>query len=194
MAAPSANDPAALVVTSAILGRVLGISDRRIRELRDDGVIPDNGQGRYVLGEAVSAYCAHLRPASGKAAGGGSELANTLDEAKVRLTNAQARKVELQVKEMEGSAVSAEDLEIVVGAVVDALRQNTLALPARVAPLLVGVKTAAEVQDKLSGHCNELCGSLARTELVAAVKDRARRRAGRRDDDQPSDAEAGTTA
>lgn len=181
------------LVSAAVLARGLGISERRVRELRDQGVIPDEG-GKYRLGDAVSAYSAHNRPSSGKAAGGGSDAADTLDAARIRLINLQADAREMLNAQMRGEAVLAEDLEVVVGAIVDGVRARVLALPTRAAPSVLGLPSLAEVRDKLTELVHEVCGSLAATELTDAVKDRARRRAGRGADGDTDTSEAGASS
>ncbi|ONG56978.1 hypothetical protein BKE38_05130 [Pseudoroseomonas deserti] len=181
------------VVSASVLARGLGISERRVRELRDQGVIPDQA-GKYRLGDAVLAYSNHNRPASGKAAGGGSEAAESLDAARVRLINLQADAREMLNAQMRGEAVLAEDLEVVVGAIVDGVRARVLALPTRAAPVVLGLPGLAEVRDKLTELVHEVCGNLAATELSDAVKDRARRRAGRGADGDEDSAEAGASS
>lgn len=167
------------VVSAIVLGKLLGLSDRRVRELRDQGVIPDDGAGRYRLGDAVPAYCAHMRPAAGKNAEGGSEGGAALDAARVRLVTAQAEARELLNAQLRGEAVMAEDLDAVVGATFDAVRGKVLTIPPSVAARVTGKTSKPEVQAEVAALVKDVLADLAETEVVAAVKDRARRRAGR---------------
>jgi hypothetical protein len=96
--------------------------------------------------------------------------------------------------QMRGEAVLTEDLEVVVGAVVDGVRAKALALPTRAAPLVLGLGSLAEVRDKLTELVHEVCGDLAASEIVPAVTDRARRRAGRSSDGDADISEAGAPA
>lgn len=168
-----------LILTGVQVGKLLGISERRVRELRDDGVIPDNGAGQYVLGDAVPAYCAHMRPASGKEAAGGSESGVTLDAVRVRLITAQADAREMLNAQMRGEAVLSEDLDIVVGAICDAVRQRMLALPSNATSRIVGLTDSVAILAILTELVADALSELAAAEVVNAVKDRARRRAGR---------------
>lgn len=176
---PKGSAAALSTLTGKELGEILGISDRRIRELRDDGVIPDNGMGQYVLGAAVAAYCAHLRPANGKSASGGSETGATLDAARVRLVTAQAEARELLNAQLRGEAVMTEDLEAIVGATFDAVRSKMLAVPVTAAARVVGQDDKVKVQELIAGLINDALMDMASAEVVGTVKDRARRRAGR---------------
>lgn len=178
------------VVSTAELGSILGLSERRVRELRDQKVIPDEGGGRFRLVDSVRAYCAHMRPASGRAAAGGSEGAGTLDQARIEVLNEQRDRLKMLNAQMRGETVLAEDMENVVGAYADATRARILALPTRAAPLVLGMASLAEIRDKLTELSHEACGELAAQEITATVYDRARRRAGRGasgDTDIPAD-------
>ena len=194
MSKGSAADPADAVLSGAALGTILGISERRVRELRDEGAIPDDGAGRYVLGAAIKAYCGHIRPAAGKAAGGGSDSAGELDANRARESRLRGDRLELINAQLRAHLIPEDEMEAVVGAVCDAVRGKVLALPSRAAPLLVGLKTSLDIQEKLTELAHDACGDLAASEVAGAVKDRARRRAGRSADSDAVAPEAGAAA
>ena len=181
-------------VSAAEVADWLQISTRRVRELRADKVLPGGPNDPYDLKACVQAYSAHNRPASGRNAAGGSASAETLDAARVRLINLQADAREMLNAQMRGEAVLAEDLEVVVGAIVDGIRARVLALPTRAAPVILGLDSLAEVRDKMTELVHEVCGSLAATELADSVKDRARRRAGRGADGDADSEEVGASS
>jgi phage terminase Nu1 subunit (DNA packaging protein) len=167
------------MATVAEVADWLGLSGRRVKELRADGVLPGGSGEAYDIKECVRAYCAHMRPSSGKAAGGGSEAAQDLDAARVRLLTAQADAREMLNAQMRGEAVLAEDLDVVVGALVDGIRAKMLGLPSRAAPVVSALSGLVEIREALTELVHEACGDLARTEVVGSVTDRARRRASR---------------
>jgi hypothetical protein len=160
--------------TVADIADWLGISTRRVAEMQAEGVLP-KGDTKA----AVRAYCAHIRPASGRAAAGGSDAAPDLDAARIRLTNAQADGHEMKNQILRGEMIPGSDLEIVAGGFVDGVRAKFLALPTRAAPLLVGLTSLSEVRDVLTGLVHEALADLAEQEIVSKTKDRARNRAGR---------------
>jgi phage terminase Nu1 subunit (DNA packaging protein) len=181
-------------LSASELGSILGISERRVRELRDQGSIPDAGAGKYRLGEAVRAYCATLRPATGRGAAGGASSAADLDAARIRLTNAQADAREMLNAQMRGETILAEDLEVVAGALCDAVRAKVLALPTRAAPLVLGLASLPEVREVLTGLVHEACADLAASAIVTTSEDRAARRAGRGLDDEEDSPEVRASA
>ena len=163
---------AAISLTGAEFGVLIGVRERRVRELRDKGV------GRYPLAN-VTAYCAHIRPADGKAAEGGSEAGDSLDAARIRLVTAQAEARELLNAQLRGEAVLAEDVEIIVGGTFDAVRAKLLAVPVTAAARLQGVTDQVAMRAEIGGLIENALAELAQTEVVGTVKDRARKRAGR---------------
>jgi hypothetical protein len=167
------------MATAADVADWIGISTRRVQTLRAEGVLPGEAGEDYDLKACVTAYCTHIRPASGKAAGGGSEAAGSLDEARIRLLTAQAEHREMLNEQMRGEAVLAEDMEVAVGALIDAARAKVLALPTKLAPILVGLSDPAVVREKLTEGVHECCGELAAGPAASSVRHRAKQRAGR---------------
>lgn len=49
------------IVNSMMLAQILGISDRRVRQLVDEGVINNVGWGKYELIKSVQQYCNFIR-------------------------------------------------------------------------------------------------------------------------------------
>lgn len=165
-------------VAASVLGKLLGISERRVREMRDQGVIP-SVDGQYVVGEAIPAYCSHIRPSSGRASAGGADSAQNLDQARIEVLNEQRDRLRMLNDQMRGETVLAGDVLTVAGAFVDAMRAACLGYPTQMAPLVLGMKTLAEVRDKLTEGMHEVTTRVSATEIVSAVHDHARRRAGR---------------
>ena len=181
------------MATAAEVGDYIGLSDRRVKELRASGVLPGGKGEDYDIKACVRAYCAHIRPAAGRNAAGGSASASGLDQARIEVLNEQRDRLAMLNAQMRGETVLAEDVENVVGAYADAVRAKVLALPTRAAPLVLGLASLAEVRDKLTELAHDACGDLAAREIVSTVHDRARRRAGRSaggDADIPQDGAA----
>ena len=83
------------------------------------------------------------------------------EEAKRRLTTAQARKAEMEVAVLEGQLVAVEDVVRETGELLDGLRANLLAFTSRHAHELVGCKTIAEVTVRLEPAVHALMAVLS---------------------------------
>lgn len=167
------------MATVAEVADWLGISGRRVKELRAESVLPGASGEEYDLKACVRAYCTHMRPAAGKAAGGGSEGAVDLDTARTGLIHSQKRKIDLQIQLLEAAVIPSEEMEGIVGAALDATRAKLLAIPAAFGPRLAATVDPNDAREILTKALHEALAELAEGEIVSSVKDRARRLAGR---------------
>lgn len=182
------------MATAAEVADWLGLSTTRVTELRASGVMPGaKGEG-FDLKLCVRAYCAYIRPAAGKAAKGGSDAADDLDTNRARESRLRGDKLELINAQLRAELVPADEMEAVMGQAFDAVRGKVLALPSRAAPLILGCKTALEIQERLTELVHDVCGDLASADAVSTVKDRTRRRAGRGASGDADVEEAGAAA
>jgi phage terminase Nu1 subunit (DNA packaging protein) len=106
-------------VTRDYLAGLLGVDIRTIKNLVDEGM-PKLDRGRYSLSACVPWYIQRERERSRESKG-----LNDLDLARQRKTNAEARKAEMEVAQLEGMTIPTElhaerlreRLETVAGAV-----------------------------------------------------------------------------
>lgn len=160
--------------TSGELARAVGVTERVIAGRRQDGRLPVTDDGRIDLAAVIRAGVDALARSS---RAGTEEV--TLDEARIRLTMAQADHREMLNEQMRGEAVLAEDMEIAVGALVDSAKAKVRALPTKAAPILATLSDPVAVRDKLTEMTDDICGDLAAGPAAEAVRHRAKQRAGR---------------
>lgn len=82
-------------------------------------------------------------------------------EARARKLAAEARLAELELAGREGSMVAVDEAVGAVESRLAALRSQLVTLPARVAPVVLGCKTLAEVTGKLDAAVAEAMASIA---------------------------------
>ncbi len=153
------------MATVAEVAGLLGISGRRVKELRAEGVLPGAPHEPYDLSACCLAYCARLRAVAGNP----DEDGQTVDEARRRLTIAQAEAAELRAASLSAEAVSVQDVEIVVTAMLDRICVGLQSLPARAAPVVITLTTAAAVQAELTRVAFGILGEMACTEVVSSL-------------------------
>jgi len=155
------------MATQAYCARLLGISERRFRELRDEGVIPDADKGDYDIEKIVPVYCAHLREvAAGRGGGEGQAIKSTED---ARLQRARADKAEMEAAEMRGQLVPVEQIAGSVHSAVIIMKTRLGAVPAKTAPMVAGVKSIPAVERVIRDNIEEALGELAKVEVLAAA-------------------------
>jgi phage terminase Nu1 subunit (DNA packaging protein) len=166
--------------TSATVADWIGVSARRVKDLRAAGVLPGASGDPYDLQACVRAYCAHMRPVTGRAAAGGSEGAPTFDAARIRLLGEQADAQAMKNDLARGEVVLIRDVTEVVGRSLSNVRTRLLAIPSERAALLHRCKTAVETESLLSSIIHDTLTELSTPEEYNGTRGNteARRRGG----------------
>ncbi|MBE3586557.1 MAG: type IV toxin-antitoxin system AbiEi family antitoxin domain-containing protein [Thermoanaerobacter sp.] len=130
------------IVSTSELAEILGITDRRIRQLEKAGIISKLGRGKFDLAAAVQQYISWLKA---QAAETDEEL--DLKKEKTLLTRANRQKAELELQIMRGELHRSEDVRRVMNDMLGAFRARCLAIPTKAAPRLQGQTDLAVIQD-----------------------------------------------
>jgi phage terminase Nu1 subunit (DNA packaging protein) len=124
-----------------------------IWELQKKGIIHvalgENGEplrGRYDLIPTVRAYIQYLRRAAALDHVGESEL----NQAKLRKWRAQGEAEVLRLKTIRGELHRAEDVEAIMNDLLTGIKMRLLAIPSRIARLLLGQSQISRVMDILT--------------------------------------------
>lgn len=133
------SDCPEILLTGALLGRLLGITDRQVRRLHSKGVLPKIGR-KFDAFACTPKFTAYLR----SGAGGSADLA----EARLKLTDAQRRDLELRTRQRERRLL---DLDEVAGCFDAAM---------------------VTVGSQLDGLAGRLCGELATVTEPALIRAR----------------------
>lgn len=166
---PKANI-AETVVSAVDLAGLLGISERRVRELRDRRVIPDNGRGRYELGVAIPAYCAHQRAvAAGHRGEGEDGEVLDLTAERARKAKEEADRLEMQNAQMRGELLARADVDAAVIEDYSRVRARLLNIPSKVAPLVAAVTEPREAEGMVKRAINEALQELSDPDALAAA-------------------------
>ena len=187
-----ASLPLPTEATAGQLARILGVSERVILGRKSDGRLPVAESGAIDLAAIIKAGV--TARAADQARAAGNDTAEDLDANRARESRLRGDKLELINAQLRAELVPADEMEAAIGQAFDAVRGKVLALPSRAAPVLLGAKTALEIQDKLTELVHDACGDLAASEAVATVKDRTRRRAGRGAGGESGDEEASASS
>lgn len=153
------------MATQAECARLIGMSERRFRELLDEGVFERRPAGQYDFFEIVPAYCERLRSvAAGR--GGGEEQANKAIE-DARKSRAQADLAEMKAAEMRGQLIPADQVQDAIHSAVKIMQTRLLAVAAKVAPR-VGAKDVAQAEKVINEEVCEALEALGRIKVDAS--------------------------
>ena len=145
-----------------VIARLLDLTERRVQQLANEGVIPKESRGQYDLIESVRGYIRSLR---NQIDSGVTAKVTVLENERARLTRARASLAELTESERRDRLVPAEQIEEFLLAILSRVRQGILSLPSRVAPRVHDANTIPEVERLILGYCKEVLEEISKTQV-----------------------------
>ena len=148
-----------ITVSAAVLGDLFGVTDRRIRQMAEEGIVVRAAKGRYKLVDSIKNYLLTLKLA---ADGVGVELVDgviNFDEEKALHERVKRHISELKLQIMKGELHKAEDVEMVMMDMLVAFKTRVMNIPSKVAPVLEN-RDAAFIKDRLTKEVIEALNEL----------------------------------
>lgn len=148
--------------TSKVVAQWLCLTERRVRQLRDEGVIVEARPGLYELQPTVARYITYI-------GGAGKE---TLTNERMKLTRAKREAAELENELRKGEVHRTEDIERGIKSMFLNIRNRFLALPAKLSPTLAtmgGNQTG--IFDELKQAIDEILEEMSDYRVAFAVQD-----------------------
>lgn len=142
--------------------KYLGIKDRQLRNLMNDG-LPYAGVGKRV--RVLWPEARRWRDDQLRAEGARRAEPKDLAEAEQRKLSAEAQLAEVRLKREEGKLIDREDVREAAGTMFARFRVQALTLPQRWAPKVVGLRTLPEATAVLEAAVVEALTALSEEEL-----------------------------
>lgn len=139
-----------LNVNASTLAHILGLSNGRITQLVQDDGLPRETDKTFNVVKCVSWYVAWLR----------NHTSDAESVARVRGLEAKASLSEIELAKQQQSLITIEDATLIIAGGFSAIRSQVLAIPAKVAPQVVGL-TAPEIEGVLKTFVHELLVELS---------------------------------
>ena len=131
------------------VAKEFGVTARRVQQLAEDGTLPRAGRGKYELLACALAYARYWQALAERRTAPVNPLDQRSDEIEVRLA-------ELKLYRQEGSTVTLDYMEDRLGAYLERVRAHLLNMPGKMAPAMVGLRTIADSQERLSAAIAEI--------------------------------------
>ncbi len=148
--------------TSKAVAQWLGLTERRIRQMRDAGIIREAKPGLYDMKLTVQAYLAYLRNGT-----------DDLNQQRAELTRAKKEMAKLELDERRGDLHRTEDVEQALTTMLMNFRTKIMSIPAKLAKTLVTMNDSAEIYDLLKKETDEALDELSDYHTAFAVKEDA---------------------
>ena len=118
------------------------LTNRRVQQLTSDGVLLKEGRGKYPLIPNVQNYIKYWQD---RAAGSDADESDFATE-NLRLKKLTADKMDLEVKQMRGDLVSAEDVRDLLSQLMSNCRSKLLTLPGRAAQSAIDARDVKTIE------------------------------------------------
>ena len=144
--------------TTNVVADWLALTPRRVRQLRDEGVLIEKAPGLYDLQSSVVRYIAYLRKGS-------------LNDERAKLTRAKREAADMENDVRRGNLHSTEDIEKGLATMCLNIRGRLSTLPAKLSGELAQMGgDRAGIFDKLKGAIDEALEDLSGYNVAFAVK------------------------
>lgn len=130
-------------------------TDRRVLQLANEGVIIRGSSKKYILIESINNFIDLLETKN-----------NIIVDNKKRIDKLKADKLEIELREWCGELVETEFEMLVYGERIAAHRAKMLAIPRKLAPLILSCKNIPEAEEKLKKAIYETLTELADPGLI----------------------------
>lgn len=131
------TDISAITVNSAVLEKIIGVSDRRIRQLAKENILVRAAKGRYKLMDSIINYILTLKVEMESSSVQSLDGEIDLEEEKAIHERVKRHISELKLQTMKGDLHKSADVERVMTDMLVSVKTRLLSMPAKLAPLLV---------------------------------------------------------
>ena len=138
------------------VSRFLDLSERRVRQLRDEKVIVEARRGLYDLIDTNRRYINYLRKRNPE-----SESKVDYNTERALLVRAKRKNEEYELQLKENQLHASEDIEAVMKDMLVNFKSRLMAIPAKLAPVLCKKTDRAEIFKLLKEHIDEALQELS---------------------------------
>ena len=131
--------------TSKVLAQWLNVTERRIRQLRDEGILNEEAPGLYNLHQSVVKYIGYLKHGS-----------TELNDERTKLTKAKREAAETDNMIRKGELLLVSDVEPQLKDMLLKFRSRLLTIPAKLSPELAAMDgQQADIYDRLKEELDD---------------------------------------
>lgn len=148
-------------VTEAELAEILGLSDRRIRVLANDGIVFKTKPARYDLKKSVKGYIDFIKDTKKEEKQGLDKIKLAREAEALMHDKLKKRKTELQVMQIEREMLFTKDVITMWADFAAMVKAKLLNIPTKLAPQLVGIEDANTIKKAITGEVAEALNEIA---------------------------------
>ena len=153
------SDIDSLTVSAAVLGNIFGVTDRRIRQMAEEGIIVRAAKGRYNLVDSLKNYILSLKLAVDSNDSDNPDGELNFEEEKALHERVKRHISEMKLQTMKGELHKADDVRHVMTDMLSSFKTRMMNIPAKVAPVLED-RDAGYIKERLTSEVTEALNEL----------------------------------
>ena len=153
------TDIDSLTVSAAVLGNIFGVTDRRIRQMAEEGIIVRAAKGRYNLVDSLKNYILSLKLAVDSNDSDNPDGELNFEEEKALHERVKRHISEMKLRTMKGELHKADDVRHVMTDMLSSFKTRMMNIPAKVAPVLED-RDAGYIKERLTSEVTEALNEL----------------------------------
>ena len=153
------TDIDSLTVSAAVLGNIFGVTDRRIRQMTEEGIIVRAAKGRYNLVDSLKNYILSLKLAVDSNDSDNPDGELNFEEEKALHERVKRHISEMKLQTMKGELHKADDVRHVMTDMLSSFKTRMMNIPAKVAPVLED-RDAGYIKERLTSEVTEALNEL----------------------------------
>lgn len=150
------------------LAKVIGLSERHLQRLSQEGIIKKNDKGKYLLYESIRSYINHLKEIESTP----QQLQEEKLKNEIEYLKTRDRKENIKIKILEADLHEASDVKRVMNNIISGFKGQLQTIPYKLAPLIIGIDNLGEIQEIITNNINSVLLELSEYDRSKFLKNK----------------------
>ena len=150
------------------LAKVIGLSERHLQRLSQEGIIKKNDKGKYLLYESIRSYINYLKEIESTP----QQLQEEKLKNEIEYLKTRDRKENIKIKMLEADLHEASDVKRVMNNIISGFKGQLQTIPYKLAPLVIGIDNLGEIQEIITNNINSVLLELSEYDRSKFLKNK----------------------
>ena len=150
------------------LAKVIGLSERHLQRLSQEGIIKKNDKGKYLLYESIRSYINYLKEIESTP----QQLQEEKLKNEIEYLKTRDRKENIKIKILETDLHEASDVKRVMNNIISGFKGQLQTIPYKLAPLVIGIDNLGEIQEIITNNINSVLLELSEYDRSKFLKNK----------------------
>ena len=150
------------------LAKVIGLSERHLQRLSQEGIIKKNDKGKYLLYESIRSYINYLKEIESTP----QQLQEEKLKNEIEYLKTRDRKENIKIKILEADLHEASDVKRVMNDIISGFQGQLQTIPYKLAPLVIGIDNLGEIQEIITNNINSVLLELSEYDRSKFLKNK----------------------